>query len=326
MKMYVKLSILLLLIVIGLIACSGKNNKEDDKSDSSNEATIPPKDLPDAFLAGDFEKIYNQTSEGFQSQLTLKGFVQTTEAFHKDIRNYSLVSTMPLQGMSEYLWRNTKGNKGLRGIFAEDHTIEGLQVMPLTSNKDTDNQYTENTYQLPMEGEWLVFWGGTNELVNYHYATVSQRYAYDLVIQQEGTTFKGDPTKNKNYHAFGKKAVAPFDGVIVSSENTIPDNTPTIDTNTEQPLGNHVVIEHENNEYSFIAHLQEGSLMVQEGDEVFSGEVVGLVGNSGNSSEPHIHYHVADNEELQEATSIRIRLTQDREPIRGDMTEGFNLE
>ncbi len=72
-----------------------------------------------------------------------------------------------------------------------------------------------------------------------------------------------------------------------------------------------------------IAHIQKGSLKVKEGDQVKAGDLLGSVGNSGNSSEPHIHFHVADGENWLEATSIRIKLKDGIEPVRGEKVTGF---
>ncbi|WP_240508125.1 peptidoglycan DD-metalloendopeptidase family protein [Virgibacillus indicus] len=62
---------------------------------------------------------------------------------------------------------------------------------------------------------------------------------------------------------------------------------------------------------------------MSEGDEVSAGDVLGLAGNSGNSSEPHIHFHVADGPDWKEASSIRIKLEHGAEPVRGDAVTGF---
>lgn len=58
--------------------------------------------------------------------------------------------------------------------------------------------------------------------------------------------------------------------------------------------GNHVTIEHADGEYSVLAHLQEGSTTVAEGDSVAAGDVIGKCGNSGHSTEPHLHYQLQD--------------------------------
>src|SRR5699024_5014701 len=132
-----------------------------------------------------------------------------------------------------------------------------------------------------------------------HYSLENQRYAYDLLILEGDSTFEGDPADNESYHAFGKDVVAPSDGMVVSVENSIPDNIPTVDTNTEEPLGNHVIMEHENNEYSVIAHLQEGTVDVSEGDLLNAGDLLVLAGNSGNSSESYIHFYLSDGAEWE---------------------------
>ncbi|MGY0691842.1 peptidoglycan DD-metalloendopeptidase family protein [Virgibacillus sp. FSP13] len=325
MKIYLKIFSVLFL-AIGLVACGGtkkgsSSEQEDTKSTFKKLASADQ--FPDQFLAGNFEALYEQTSDTFQAKVPLKQFINLGEGFNKGVDGYQLVSKIPIQNMIEYQWISEKGDKGIRSYFADDLTIEGLQLLPITSYPESDEQYTENTYRMPVTEKWFTFWGGTNELVNYHYVSENQRYAYDLVMMNGDTSFKGDPANNESYYAFGKEVVAPRGGVVVSVENAIPDNTPTVDTNTEEPLGNHVIIEHENNEYSVIAHLREGSLKIVEGDKVSANDLVGLVGNSGNSSEPHIHFHVVDSPKWKEATSIRIKFANGIDPVRGDIVTGF---
>ena len=59
-------------------------------------------------------------------------------------------------------------------------------------------------------------------------------------------------------------------------------------------MGNHVIIDHGNGEFSFLAHFKKGTVAVKPGDAVKSSDLLGLAGNSGNSSEPHVHYHLQD--------------------------------
>jgi murein DD-endopeptidase MepM/ murein hydrolase activator NlpD len=74
----------------------------------------------------------------------------------------------------------------------------------------------------------------------------------------------------------------------------LPDHMPGVANDPSDPAGNHVVIKVADREYVLIAHMQAGSLTVSEGDTVEQGQEIGLVGNSGNTSEPHIHIHVQD--------------------------------
>ncbi|MDH3687099.1 MAG: M23 family metallopeptidase [Myxococcales bacterium] len=156
---------------------------------------------------------------------------------------------------------------------------------------------TRTPLRLPFEGEWTVFWGGRSVEQNYHAGTVDQRFALDLVVMVDGATHTGEPGSNANYHCWGQPILAPGAGLVVAAEDGIRDNTPG-ETNRRKPPGNHVVLDHLNGEYSFLAHLQKGSVRVRAGEDVSAGAPLGLCGNSGNSSEPHLHYHLQDTPEF----------------------------
>lgn len=128
---------------------------------------------------------------------------------------------------------------------------------------------------------------------------ISQRYAIDWVqLNPDGKTFQGDAEDNRNYLAYGKEIHAVADGVVTSTRDGIPQNIPNkppvVPITLETVGGNNVIMEISDGLYAFYAHLQPGSLRVKVGDKVRRGEVLGLVGNSGNSSEPHLHFHVCN--------------------------------
>ena len=130
--------------------------------------------------------------------------------------------------------------------------------------------------------------------------TIAQRFAIDYVkVDDKFVTHQGDPLKNENYHAEGNDALAVADGRVVAVKDGIPENVPGI-TSRAVPItletvgGNHVIIDIGNGNYAFYAHLKPGSIRVRESDRVKRGQVVGLVGNSGNSTEPHLHFHISD--------------------------------
>jgi murein DD-endopeptidase len=138
----------------------------------------------------------------------------------------------------------------------------------------------------------LIATGGT--------PTIAQRFAIDFVkLGADSTTFSGDRLKNESYYAYGNDALAVADGIVVATKDGIPQNVPGV-TSRAVPItletvgGNHVVIDLGKGRFAFYAHLQPGSLKVKVGDQVKRGQVVGLVGNSGNSTEPHLHFHVGD--------------------------------
>jgi murein DD-endopeptidase MepM/ murein hydrolase activator NlpD len=152
---------------------------------------------------------------------------------------------------------------------------------------------TKTALRLPFEGQWFIFWGGRSLDQNYHAFTTDQRFAYDILIMRDGSSHTGEGEQNSDYHCYGKPVLAPGKGVVVAAGDGVADNVPG-EMNPAEALGNHVIIDHGNGEFSLLAHFQNGSVAVEAGDEVESGDRLGLCGNSGNTTEPHIHYHLQD--------------------------------
>ncbi len=129
---------------------------------------------------------------------------------------------------------------------------------------------------------------------------IAQRFAIDYVmVDTAGRTFTGDRLKNESYYAEGVDALAVADGIVVVTKDSIPENIPgansrAVPITLETIGGNHVILDLGQGRYAFYAHLQPGSLRVKLGDRVRRGQVLGLVGNSGNSTEPHLHFHISD--------------------------------
>jgi len=158
----------------------------------------------------------------------------------------------------------------------------------------------------PLKGEhWLAGNGPSNTSGHRQalipidgHAAISQRFAIDWVqLRDDGKTFQGDEKDNKNYLAYGHEAYAVADGVVTETKDGIPENVPGINSRAvpitlETVGGNHVILDIGGGHFAFYAHLQPGSLRVKLGDHVRRGQVVGLVGNSGNSTEPHLHFHI----------------------------------
>jgi hypothetical protein len=156
-------------------------------------------------------------------------------------------------------------------------------------------------------GVWLAANGPSNESGHrramipidgtFH---IAQRFAIDYVkMDEKGSTFEGDRLKNTSYYAYNTDALAVADGNVVAVKDGIPENIPgpasrAVPITLETVGGNHVIIDIGGGKYAFYAHLVPGSLRVKLGDRVKRGQVVGLVGNSGNSTEPHLHFHISD--------------------------------
>ena len=150
---------------------------------------------------------------------------------------------------------------------------------------------TRTALRLPFRGEWTVFWGGRTLGENYHAFTRDQRFAMDLLIMRGGRTHTGDGRALSDYFCYGQPVLAPAAGTVVWAVDSLPDNPPgTMDP--AHATGNSLVIDHGNGEFSLLAHLQPGSLRYRVGDRVPADATVGRCGNSGNTSEPHVHYHL----------------------------------
>ncbi len=153
------------------------------------------------------------------------------------------------------------------------------------------NYQTKTDLELPFEEEWYIFNGGKTHKEGAHHfiSRGGGRYAYDMVIVRDRKTHSGNGSKNEDYYCFDKRLNAPADGKIIEVVNNIEDNQPGAIRNNS---GNYIIIDHQNGETSIMAHLKKGSILVAVGDTVVKGQEVGKTGNSGNSTEPHLHYHL----------------------------------
>lgn len=126
----------------------------------------------------------------------------------------------------------------------------------------------------------------------------AQRYAIDwLLMNDEDHVFTGDGKECSQYAGYGKPIIAVADGTVSGVVDKFPDQVPNHATGDQlafYPGGNSAVIDIGNGNYAFYAHMKPGSIKVKEGQKVKRGEVIGLLGSSGNSTAPHLHFHVMD--------------------------------
>lgn len=156
-------------------------------------------------------------------------------------------------------------------------------------------------YRLPVVGEWKVH--------RTHYgAKNDQAYALDLVLPMPNLRARpGGRLINGDFPAYGKPIVADAPGVVAIVVDGVPDNDPGI-VNKYDMHGNFVVIDHQNGEFSLMAHLIPGSVTVRPGQRVNAGSQLGLCGNSGHSTMPHLHWQVMDNVNASVARGLPPRL------------------
>lgn len=215
-----------------------------------------------------------------------------------------------------------------------DGTVVGMGFQPTATAAASDklDYQTRASLRLPFArpgaGEWTVVWGGRDPIANYHAVAPDQRFALDLIVTRNGKAFSGDGTRSENHLCWGQPLLSPAAGRVVRAVGDQPDNLAagSIAEGATGP-GNHVLVDHGGGEYSLIAHLRQGSLAVKPGQQVASGALVGRCGNSGRSSQPHLHYHLQDGAADRSAKGLPAQFVNFErngqpvprgEPVRGD--------
>lgn len=149
----------------------------------------------------------------------------------------------------------------------------------------------------------------------------AERYAIDwsrfdltrpLVADGKQATFDGDPSDNADYFTYDQPVLAVADGEVAVVVDDLPDAPPGV-LQTQLPLneygGNHVVLEIGEGVYAFYAHLKPGSVSVNVGDRVTLGDEIARTGNSGNTTESHLHFHVMDGTAPLTATNLPFEIS-----------------
>jgi murein DD-endopeptidase MepM/ murein hydrolase activator NlpD len=160
-------------------------------------------------------------------------------------------------------------------------------------------------YPLPA-GKWVAANGPSNtsghrrslQVVDGR-ARIAQRFAIDWVkLGPNGRLFHGDKAANANWYGFGTGVLAVADATVSAAHDGVPENEPSdkraVPITLETIGGNYLILDLGAGRYAFYAHLQPGSQRVRVGDKVHRGEVIALLGNTGNSDAPHLHFHVSN--------------------------------
>jgi len=151
-----------------------------------------------------------------------------------------------------------------------------------------DKRQTEYSFPLPVDGEWFVLRDKTGHHRIKHFAA----YAVDLVIMEAGKTYRRSGLRLEDYYCWGRPILAQVDGIVIRAEDRNPDAT------VGQPgafdRANFVEVYYGGGIGGFYAHIQKSSLKVNVGQRVNNGDVLALIGNSGASGQPHLHFTMTD--------------------------------
>lgn len=176
----------------------------------------------------------------------------------------------------------------------------------------------------PLAGRFVIAAGHAAD--EDHPGAWSQDFADDIIALGERFEVMREPDgmTNESVVTWRAEILAPAAGTVVYARNDVPDN-PVGEFDLRALLqlpdpinaigGNTVIIDHGTGEFSFLAHLAQGSVRVETGDTVEQGQVIGLLGNSGSSDGPHLHYHLMDGPVMYRSNSLPTRFSNVVDPI-----------
>ena len=143
--------------------------------------------------------------------------------------------------------------------------------------------------ELPVKGLWLAGHAGASKLTNPH---TSNLYAIDfLKLGGDGRIHKGREKVVTDFYSYNEPVYAPADGKITQIVDNL-DSDLMWKSDINNPGGNYIIMDIGNEKYAYFGHLIKDSIAVKEGEIVKTGTLLGFVGNSGNSTFPHLHMHV----------------------------------
>ncbi len=157
---------------------------------------------------------------------------------------------------------------------------------------------------------------------------VAQRFAIDWeMINADRFLFTGDPKDVKSYFAYGKNVLAVADAKVITAVDKYKDQVPgelPPGMTLEEADGNHIVLDLGDGKYALYAHLKPGTVKVKAGDTVKRGQVMGIVGNTGNTSAPHLHFHVMDGPSTLGSNGLPYLIDEFESREKAPSTEAFD--
>lgn len=191
------------------------------------------------------------------------------------------------------------------------------KAVEITGTLPTKSEFARNNYIFPLRG--VAYVGVGASLHTPHRWVIPEEFALDIAkLGDTGLSHKGDGTQFDDYYAYGADVLAVADGRVIEAADNQPEDPSAMQHPDESQeayftrlqkeqaerlekgsiLGNYLVIDHGQSEFSLYAHLKPGSVRVKKGDQVKAGDVIGNLGSSGNSTEPHLHFQLTDKPSL----------------------------
>jgi murein DD-endopeptidase MepM/ murein hydrolase activator NlpD len=277
------------------LTITGQNTVQDEVLSSFKEA-YNEKDAEAVF------KLFNSSMKASVDLPTTTNIVTTFQKYYGALTAFQYKKKEATH--SVYTAYFEKGLQTLLLSLDENNLISGLLFKPLEDDGRPAKMSRNSTpLQLPFKGEWFTVWGGDTKAQNYHVVNKAQRRAFDFLIIKNNKTFERSGTRNEDYYAFGKPLYAVCDAEVIHVTTGVMDNKPGT-MNPAQEFGNSIILKTSADEYIVYAHFEDETIQVAKGDRVIAGQYLGNCGNSGNSSEPHLHVHIQDGPDPYTATGV----------------------
>ena len=255
------------------------------------------------------QAIFNTMAPSMQQSISLKQISSIVDTYFNNFgKMESFEFTLRKDAVEVFLCHFEHGKQNILLVANSEEKITGLLFKPHEERTEGKIERNSTSLQLPFKGEWYTYWGGTDKRQNYHVTNRAQEGAFDFfVVDKHDKSYERSGTRNEDYYAFGKPIYAVCDAVVA--------------------MGNYVILKTANEEYIFYAHFQHESIKVKKGDAVKQGQYLGNCGNSGNSSEAHLHLHLQDGPNVIADVGARCFFesvivngvhTQDYSPVKGD--------
>ena len=281
-------------------------------------------------VSSDFQTHYNKSNyKGIHAMFdsamkTYFSLEQTSYLLNTVLSNFGAMEKMEFLGItnSAHIYRTTfeMGVSDIWIVLNNDNQISAFFIPKNSSDNSSiiERNYTKMIF--PFKEEAFVFWGGETKEANYHMSDINQQYAYDILMVANGSSYHGDPKKNESYFVFGKDIIAPCDAKVVKVIEGINDNTPGI-TNKNDLTGNTIILETAKKEYILFAHIKSKSIRVREGDLVQQGQIIGQCGNSGNTTQAHLHMQLQNTTDV--LNTVGAKLYFDEIMVNGDVKKDY---
>ncbi len=303
MKNFVPSLLIAFVLLLGCVATRTSNTQ--------TTALDKGRNLYAQLMAGKADSLYALMTPNFQAAVNgQEGFEklmqQLPEQLGKEIKVEQEATFQEAGFTSYYRISQFDKNPSITTRFVwKNEALHGLNVKPTVQPAKSDyvNYSTKTPLQLPFNDVWYVAWGGRESYLNYHVSAPDQRFAYDFLYAKNQKIAIDSPTKKEDYFGFGKPIFSPAAGTVIVAVDSVADNALGT-VNSQSPPGNYVVIDHGNGEYSFLAHFKRGTVAVTEGSQVKTGDLLGQCGNSGQSTLPHLHYHLQTGKDYKKGEGL----------------------